>query len=146
MRSPGCFGAFAAGWLSDKVFKGRRGPVSAGFMFVLIGLVLALFRVTNGDSLTLGLIFAGLGFFVYGPQMLVAVAATDFSTKEASASAVGLTGLLGYLGVTFCGPATGILVDKFGWDAALWLYAGSAAIGFVLLAATWNRTAALAET
>jgi len=142
----GMFGAFASGWLSDSVFKGRRGPVSAGFMFVLIGLVLALFRVTNGDALTLGLIFAGLGFFVYGPQMLVAVAATDFSTKEASASAVGLTGLLGYLGVTFCGPATGILVDKFGWGAALWLYAASAAIGFVLLATTWNRKANLAET
>jgi sugar phosphate permease len=137
----GMFGAFVSGWLSDGVFRGRRGPVSAGFMFVLIGLVLALFRVTNGDALTLGLIFAGLGFFVYGPQMLVAVAATDFSTKEAAASAVGLTGLLGYLGVTFCGPATGILVDKFGWNAALWLYAASAAIGFILLATTWNRKA-----
>jgi sugar phosphate permease len=138
----GMFGAYVSGWLSDRVFMGRRGPVSTAFMFVLVGLVLALFRVTNGDGLTLGLIFAGLGFFVYGPQMLVAVAATDYSTRVASASAVGLTGLLGYLGATFCGLATGWLVDTFGWDSALWLYAGSAAAGCLLLATTCPRRSA----
>jgi len=135
----GMFGALTAGWLSDRVFKGRRGPVSAAFMFVLIGFLLALFRVTNGDVLTLGVLFGGLGFFVYGPQMLVAVAATDYSTKIASATAVGLTGLLGYLGATACGLSTGALVDKFGWNGAVWLYVGSAVAGCLLLATTWNR-------
>jgi len=123
----GMFGALTSGWLSDRVFKGRRGPVSTGFMFVLIGFLLALFKVTNGDVLTLGVLFGGLGFFVYGPQMLVAVAATDYSTKIASATAVGLTGLLGYLGATACGLSTGVLVDKFGWNGAVWLNVTSAA-------------------
>jgi len=137
----GMFGAYASGWLSDTVFKGRRGPVSAGFMLVLVGFLLALFRVTNGDVMTLGLLFGGMGFFVYGPQMLVAVAATDYSTKVASATAVGLTGLLGYLGATVCGVSTGALVDKVGWNGAIWLYVGSAAIGCLLLATTWKRAA-----
>jgi sugar phosphate permease len=138
----GIGGAYVSGWISDGVFKGRRGPVSTGFMLVLAGLVLALFKVDSGDVATLGLVFAGLGFFVYGPQMLVAVAATDYSTRAASASAVGLTGLLGYLGATFCGLSTGALVDRFGWDAAIWLYAGSALIGCALLATTCGWAAA----
>src|SRR5208282_2116960 len=44
----GIFGAFASGWLSDTVFKGRRGPVSAGFMLCLVVFVLALFAVPSG--------------------------------------------------------------------------------------------------
>jgi sugar phosphate permease len=75
--------------------------------------------------------------------MLVAVAATDFATKVASATAVGLTGLFGYLGAAFCGLATGILVDRYGWNGALWLYAGSAVIGCALLATTWTKASPL---
>jgi len=139
----GIFGAFASGWLSDTVFKGRRGPVSAGFMLCLVVSVLALFAVPGGRALAMMALFVALGFFVYGPQMLVAVAAADFATKVASASAVGLTGLFGYLGAAFCNLATGILVDRFGWNGALWLYAASAVVGCVLLASTWSRASPL---
>jgi phosphoglycerate transporter family protein len=135
----GIFGAYASGWLSDTVLKGRRGPVSAAFMLCLIGFTLALFAVPNGKVLVMTALFAALGFFVYGPQMLVAVAAADYATKVASASAVGLTGFFGYIGAAFCGLATGILVDHYGWNGALWLYAGSAVVGTILLATTWNQ-------
>jgi phosphoglycerate transporter family protein len=142
----GIFGAYASGWLSDTVFKGRRGPVSAGFMLCLIAFTLALFAVPNGHVMTMTALFCALGFFVYGPQMLVAVAAADFATKVASATAVGLTGLFGYLGAAFCGLATGILVDRYGWNGALWLYAGSAVIGCALLATTWTRASPLLKS
>jgi phosphoglycerate transporter family protein len=139
----GIFGAYASGWLSDTVLKGRRGPVSAAFMLCLIGFTLALFAVPSGKVLVMTALFAALGFFVYGPQMLVAVAAADYATKVASASAVGLTGFFGYIGAAFCGLATGILVDRYGWNGALWLYAGSAAVGTLLLATTWNQLSPL---
>lgn len=141
----GIFGAYASGWLSDTVFRGRRGPVAAGFMLCLIVSTLGLFSAPAGHVVVMSALFAALGFFVYGPQMLVAVAATDFSTKVASASAVGLTGLFGYMGAAFCGLATGMLVDRFGWNGALWLYAGSAVIGCGLLAATWNKGSPLLD-
>ena len=32
----GIFGAYAAGWLSDRATRGRRGPVSVGFMVLLV--------------------------------------------------------------------------------------------------------------
>jgi phosphoglycerate transporter family protein len=141
----GIFGAYASGWLSDTVFRGRRGPVSTAFMICLCIFTLALFAVPSGQVMAMTALFAALGFFVYGPQMLVAVAAADFATKVASASAVGLTGLFGYLGAAFCGLATGMLVDRFGWNGALWLYSGSAVIGSILLATTWNRVSPLIE-
>jgi sugar phosphate permease len=135
----GIFGAYAAGWLSDTVFHGRRAPVSVSYMFLLTGFLLALFFVPKGQVLAMCLIFTALGFLVYGPQLLVAVAAADYATKVASSSAVGLTGLIGYLGASFCGLATGILVDRYGWNGAIWLYAGSAVIGCALLATTWRK-------
>jgi phosphoglycerate transporter family protein len=141
----GIFGAYASGWLSDTVLRGRRGPVSTGFMLCLIAFTFALFAVPNGHVATMTALFSAIGFFVYGPQMLVAVAAADYATKVASASAVGLTGLFGYLGASFCGLATGMLVDRYGWNAALWLYAGSAVIGCALLALTWNKASPLLD-
>jgi phosphoglycerate transporter family protein len=139
----GIFGAYASGWLSDTVFRGRRGPVSTTFMLCLFIFTLALFAVPSGQVVAMTALFAALGFFVYGPQMLVAVAAADFATKVASASAVGLTGLFGYLGAAFCGVATGMLVDRYGWNGAIWLYSVSAVIGSILLATTWNRASPL---
>jgi phosphoglycerate transporter family protein len=139
----GIFGAYAAGWLSDTVFKGRRAPVSVGYMLLLTVFLLALFFVPKGQVFVMCLIFTALGFLVYGPQLLVAVAAADLATKVASASAVGLTGLFGYLGASFCGLATGMLVDKFGWNGAIWLYASSAILGCLLLATTWKQVSPL---
>lgn len=134
----GIFGAYAAGWISDKVFQGRRGPVSVAFMLLVIACVVMLFVVPRGQVGAMTAVFVALGFFVYGPQMLIAVAAADFATKAAASSAVGLTGLFGYLGASLCGVTTGVLADRFGWDGVLWFYAGSTVVGAALLAATWR--------
>jgi sugar phosphate permease len=139
----GIFGAYAAGWMSDRILKGRRAPVSVAYMLLLTVFLLALFFAPRGHVVAMCLIFTALGFLVYGPQMLVAVAAADLATKVASSSAVGLTGLFGYLGASFCGLATGILVDKFGWNGAIWLYASSAMVGCLLLATTWRQVSPL---
>jgi phosphoglycerate transporter family protein len=139
----GIFGAIAAGWLSDTVFRGRRGPVAVGYLLLLTAFLLSLFFVPQGNVPVMCLVFTALGFLVYGPQMLVAVAAADFATKVASSSAVGLTGLFGYIGASVCGLATGLLVDGYGWNAAIWFYATSAIAGCALLATTWNKVSPL---
>jgi sugar phosphate permease len=137
----GIFGAYAAGWISDR-FGGRRGPVGVFFMLLLVVALALLFRVPPGQRLTMAWLFGALGFFVYGPQLLVAVAAADYATKVASSSAVGLTGLLGYIGATVCGLGTGLLVDNYGWNGAIWFYGISAVVACGLLALTWSQTAA----
>jgi sugar phosphate permease len=139
-EAAGIFGALLAGWLSDGPFRGRRGPVSVIFMTLLVAAVGALLVVPRGHLVLMSAIFASLGFLVYGPQLLVAVAAADFATKPAAASAVGLTGLFGYMGAAVCGTATGWLVDHHGWNAAVWFYLCGAVAGALMLALTWNKT------
>ncbi len=135
----GIFGAFIAGWLSDTVFKGKRGPVSILFMFLLVSSVIILMTIPSGQVLAMSGVFVLIGFFVYGPQMLIAVAAADFAGRASSASAVGLTGLFGYIGATVCGVGTGMLVDNYGWSAAIYFYLGAAVVGMTLLFTTWKR-------
>lgn len=142
----GIFGAYGAGWLSDRVCRGRRGPVSVVFLALLAVFLFALFLVPNRGVVTMTLLFCVLGFLIYGPQMLVGVAAADFATKEAASSAVGLTGLFGYVGASVCGVTTGLLVDGFGWNAALWFYLASTVIGAALLLTTWSQRSPLVKS
>lgn len=135
----GMTGAFVAGLLSDKLMKGRRGPVSVVFMAMLIGAIFMLLSVPAGHPWITSAILIMAGFFVYGPQMLVAVAAADFATREAAATAVGLTGFFGYIGATVCGIGTGMAVDKFGWNGGFWFWVISAVIGTVLFLFTWSK-------
>lgn len=135
----GVLGAFAAGWFSDKIYKGRRGPVMVLFMLALAGCVYGLLVVGEGRQWTIAWILIALGFFVYGPQMLVAVAAADFATKKAAATAVGLTGFFGYAGATISGIGTGMIVDQFGWNGAFMSFIGATLIGAFIFMFTWNK-------
>ena len=146
-EAAGLVGALVAGWLSDKTFKGRRAPVSIGYLVLLAGFLYAIFAVPDKSPWTVVVLYSVIGFLVYGPQLLVAVAAADFATKSASASAVGLTGLFGYIGTAICAFATGSTVDARGWDGAIWLYVGAAVVAAVLILPTWNmRAKAVAHT
>ncbi|MFT5452626.1 MAG: sugar phosphate permease, partial [Enterobacterales bacterium] len=134
----GIVGAIAAGWLSDTVFRGRRGRVSVIFMLLLSFAVFAIFYVPYASPYLMALTLFAVGFFVHGPMLLVAVAAVDFSTKKAAATAVGLTGLFGYIGAFLANYGTGLISERWGWDYVIYFYLASALIGTVLLLLTWN--------
>lgn len=44
--------------------------------------------------------FFTIGFFVFGPQMLIGMAAAECSHKEAAGAATGFVGLFAYLGAS----------------------------------------------
>ena len=138
-------GGLCAGYLSDKVFKGRRGPVAALCMIIL-GILVGILWVTPKDShITSSICMLGIGFLISGPQILIGVAAADFATKRAAATASGFTGTLGYAGTAFAGFGTGYLADNFGWSAVFVATIISAAIAAAFLALTWNKRSALLE-
>lgn len=137
----GIVGAIAAGWLSDTIFKGRRGRVSVIFMLLLILCVFAVLYVPSNSAYLMAIVLFGVGFFVHGPMLLVAVAAADFATKRAAATAVGLTGLFGYIGAFIADYGTGMISERWGWDYVIYFYMGSAFIGTALLLFTWNSRA-----
>ena len=141
----GIFGAFIAGYVSDKIFKGKRGPVNVLYMVLLVFSLFYFWKVPAGHEWLDAFALFAVGFLVYGPQMLVGVAAADVASKKASATATGLTGTFGYLGSTVCGVGTGVIIDKYGWNGGFTFYLAATLIAVVLFLFTWNAKAVMEE-
>jgi sugar phosphate permease len=87
-----------------------------------------------------------VGFLVYGPQVLVGVAAADFASKRAVGMAVGLTGTFGYIGSAISGVCIGWIADNYGWDGGFIFFIISAMLACVCFALTWNGKAKVLDT
>jgi len=131
-------GTLLAGWISDKVFGGRRAPASILYMiFVTMAIV---FYWKSESLLIINISLIALGFLIYGPVMLIGVHALDLVPKKAAGTAAGLTGLFGYLGgALFANIAMGYIVQHFGWDAGFKLLIGTSIISIFLLTLTWRN-------
>ena len=140
-EAAGVVGALLAGWLTDRFFGGR--PMRAGlFYMVLAGFAILLFWKGAGESKLWNTVWlCAAGFFIYGPQSLIGIAAAKLATKRAAATAVGLTGLFGYLSTVLSGWGLGALVQWQGWDAGFAALLAVAAIGTLLTAAAWGAKA-----
>lgn len=132
-------GTLLAGWLSDKVFKGRRAPVSIIFMLLTLISVIVYWQNPAGNP-TVDLIALGLiGFLIYGPVMLIGVTALDLVPKKAAGTAAGFTGLFGYLfGTVGASAGLGQAVKLYGWDAGFYILIGSCVLSMGLLLFSWN--------
>ncbi|WP_010502928.1 glycerol-3-phosphate transporter [Paenibacillus elgii] len=132
-------GTLLCGWISDKLFKGRRGPAGVVFMIgVLIAVLVYWFNPPGNPTVDM-LCLIAIGFLIYGPVMLVGLQALDFVPKKAAGTAAGLTGLFGYLGGTVTANALmGVIVSASGWNAGFTLLVVSCAIAAVIFALTWN--------
>jgi len=137
----GVAGVLLAGFVADRVFRGRYRAVNA-VAFAVLGLALFGFRTVGPGRPLLDLaLMAAVGFLVEVPQSILgAVAAVDAggSARIASAS-VGLVGILAYVGATGSAVGTGSFVDAFGWDGAFYLWIGCAAAGLLLCLLAWKE-------
>lgn len=130
-------GTLIAGWISDKVFKGRRGPAGFFFMLVVTVFVYIYMHATNMFMINFSLIM--IGFWIYGPVMLIGLQALDLVPKKAAGTSSGLTGLFGYLfGSVAANAILGWTVDKFGWQAGFYIILISCILAAVLFACTWK--------
>lgn len=134
----GMTGALIGGWLTDRLFGGR-GFRACVFYMAFAGVSVFLFWKVAGQSFWLNTLFLCFsGFFIYGPQCLISIAAANLATKKAAASAVGLTGLFGYASTVLSGWGLGKLVQTYGWDAGFKGMLIVAAIGTFLCALGWR--------
>ena len=83
----------------------------------------------------------GVGFFIYGPQALIGIAAANIATKEAAASAVGLTGLFAYASTVLSGWGFGYVADHYGWNVVFISLLIAAVIGTLVLGLVWKAKA-----
>lgn len=132
----GLFGGLSAGWISDLKSQGRRGPVMAAYMLLLSAAIVCLWFAPAGNKPVIGLALAACGFFVYGPLMLVSVAAAGYVGPELAGSASGLPGLFGYVGATLAGAGIGATAEHAGWLAVFILLITASLIGAACFAFT----------
>ena len=114
----GFFGSIAAGWFSDLVFKGNRPIVNFCFFLGMVPFLslFSYFSSIGASPVILQAVMGGIGFFVFGPQMLLAVHAVEVTHKNASATAVGFLGIIAYLGAAMTGGPLGHFVKHGGWE------------------------------
>ena len=95
----GFFGAMTAGFLSDRVFGGRRARVA---FFMLLGMVgaTALLAFVGASGVVPFAIGLGLvGFTLYGPDsLLTGAGAIDLGSRRAALAAAGIINGMGSLG------------------------------------------------
>jgi OPA family glycerol-3-phosphate transporter-like MFS transporter len=131
-------GMLFSGWASDKLFHGRRSPIMVICMALVAGAVAVYWLNPKGNFLVDSLALIAIGFLIYGPVMLIGVAAVDLVPKKAVGTAAGLTGLFGYLGATAAELGLGLVVQQSGWDAGFAVIISAAILSIILLAFTWN--------
>ena len=135
----GIVGTLFAGWATDKFFKGK-GHRMCVLCMLGAALFMTLFRFLPDDaSLTVtAAILVGAGFCIYGPQALIGIELGNQATKEASARANGIAGILGYLGSGFSGLLVGYVADIFGWTRVFETIIVVAFIGMFVLISMWK--------
>ncbi len=137
----GLIGALLGGWITDRFLGGRAGRACLVYMGLAGVSVFLFWKVpARSEWLTTGLLCA-TGFFVYGPQCLLAIVAANLATKRAAATAVGLTSIFGYASTVLSGWGLGYLVTHYGWDAGFKVLLGCAAVGTLLFVAVWPAKA-----
>lgn len=134
----GIFGSLVAGFASDRIFKGKRGPINVLFSFLVIFAVAALFFSPPGMMILDFAIMFSIGFLIFGPQMLIGMAAAELSHKKAAGSATGFVGWIAYLGAATAGYPLGKMTQEFGWIGFFIALAACGAISVALLLPLWS--------
>ena len=110
-------GTLLCGWISDRVFKARRAPATILFMgLTLVGLLIYRWNDTGPYWIDVAALIM-IGFFIYGPIMMIGLHALDLVPKKAAGTAAGVTGFFGYfLGSAPSGAGVGWIAHTWGWD------------------------------
>lgn len=134
----GFAGMILAGWGSDYFYKGNRVPTivlsAVGLVFSVVALWYTPVNHPYLDSLFISLI----GFFVFGPQMIVGLAAAEYVDKRAAAASNGFTGTLGYFGAACASYPVGLAIDEWGWNGFYLTMLVSSCIILLLMVPFWN--------
>ena len=139
-------GTILCGWLSDRFFRSRRAPATILFMVLtLLGLV--IYGLNRSGPLWIdcaALIM--IGFFVYGPIMMIGLHALELVPKKAAGTAAGFTGFFGYaFGSAIAGSGVGWIADHWGWSGVFITMIACCLLSIGFIALTLNSQQPLTE-
>ena len=137
----GVVGMLAAGWISDKVFSGRA---SRTCLFCMLGALVAILgfislQTAGASPVILLFVLALAGAFIYGPQALIGVIASNHATRKASATANGIIGFVSYVSVLVSGWGFGKIADsQYGWHGVFIAMVVMAIISALIFVPMWK--------
>ena len=139
-------GTIFCGWLSDKVFQGRRALPTIIFMALVAVAIVVYWQFFNNFTVVICCLIA-IGFLIYGPVMLIGVQALDLAPKNAAGTAAGLTGFMGYvLGTAILANVViGYVAENAGWDWTFILLLIACALSVFFMALTYKEEKYLSE-
>ena len=121
-----------------KSFKGRRGPINVLFSLGVIFAIGGLFMVPQGMMVLDYALMFTIGFLIFGPQMLIGMAAAEVSHKKAAGTATGFTGWWAYLGAATAGYPISKVCEKWGWYGFFVALGLCGVISVLLLLPLWK--------
>ncbi len=137
----GIIGTLLAGWATDKLFRNKAQrtclvcTIGATVCFLIFWKTPEQYTAVNITFLILS------SFFIYGPQALLGIAASNQATKAVAASANGLLGIFGYASTAISGIVFGVLANRLGWNAVFEVAIIFGIIGSVVIATIWKAPA-----
>ncbi|MDC9596735.1 MFS transporter [Xenorhabdus anantnagensis] len=129
----GLLGALCSGWSTDLFFRSQRVPMILLFSIGLFFSVTALWLAPIQHYVLLSVCIFSIGFFVFGPQMLIGLAATEYCHKKAAGTVTGYLGLYAYLSASLTGWPLSQIIKYYDWSGMFALLTLAAALMGLLL-------------
>lgn len=147
----GILGTASSGFVSDKLFKGRRNVPALIFgLMNVFALSLFLLGPKNTwwlDATSMVIFGLGIGALICYLGGLMAV---DIVSKQASGAALGIVGIMSYAAAGIQDIASGYLIEKnktivnneivYNFDMITFFWIGSAILSVVLALLVWEKT------
>ncbi|MBA3722354.1 MAG: MFS transporter family glucose-6-phosphate receptor UhpC [Parachlamydiaceae bacterium] len=137
----GFFGSLVAGWSSDRLFKAKRGPINVLFTAGALLSICAFWMIPQGYVFLDSLVMFLIGFSIFGPQLMIGIAAAELSHKKAAATSTGFVGFFAYIGAAFAGYPLGSITQHLGWVGFSISLVVCCIIAVLLLIPLWPVTA-----
>ena len=139
-------GTLICGWLSDKLFHGRRALPTIIFMALVAVFIVTYWLFMDNLTIVMASLIA-IGDYIYAPVMLIGVQALDIAPKNAAGTAAGLTGFFGYFFGTaiLANSLIGYVAENVSWDMTFVLLIGACLLSIVFMGLTYREEQYLAH-
>lgn len=144
----GIIGTVFSGWLSDKLFRGKRNLPA--LLFGILNTISLLLFIYCGNSTFLNI----LSMILFGTAIGVLICflgglmAVDIVPRNASGAALGVVGVASYIGAGIQDMVSGWLIDSnktlvdgatvYNFDQAAMFWIGASILSFVLILFVWK--------
>ena len=138
----GVVGTLVAGWFTDKYMKNRAHRTCFIFSIGATLCLTAFWLTPVNTHWAFSAIFICLSaFFIYGPQALLGVCASQQATKRVCATANGILGIFGYASTAISGIGFGWLSDAFGWNVVFVVAISFGILASLVIGLMWKAPA-----